>query len=144
MAVPHPPEAPVYAGFWIRAVAMLIDSVSLAIPIGIFWFVFWPDPNDFSFSHVFPAALVVGAFKLVYFAGLWSLPMQATIGQEMCGLRVLRERDDTRMTFLRAVGRFFAMALSSLTLGIGYIMAAFTERKRALHDMIAGTCVVRK
>src|SRR5260221_678202 len=42
-----------------------------------------------------------------------------------------------------ALGRFFAKYISSLTLGIGFIRAGFTERKQGLHDMIAGTLVVR-
>lgn len=144
IATPAPPQSPIYAGFWVRAVALAIDTVILAVPIGIFWFKFWPDPDDLSFQHVFPAALVIAALKILYFAGLWASPMQATIGQELCRLRVVRERDDPRISFLRALGRLFGMILSSLILGIGYIMAAFTERKRALHDMIAGTCVVKQ
>lgn len=143
IATPNPPKSPIYAGFWIRAVALFLDSVILAIPIGILWFVFWPDPSDPGSGNLFFAASAVVGLKIFYFAGLWASPMQATLGQKMCGLRVISDRDDPRITFSRAVGRLFAMALSSLTLGIGYIMAAFTERKRALHDMIAGTCVVK-
>jgi uncharacterized RDD family membrane protein YckC len=51
--------------------------------------------------------------------------------------------DGQRISFGRATGRFFAKFLSALILLIGYIMAAFTERKRALHDMIADTVVVK-
>lgn len=143
MAIPNPPEELDYAGFWIRALALMIDSVILAIPIGIFWYKFWPDPNDLTFHHLLPAVLVIAALKIFYFAGLWSLPMQATIGQEICRLRVLRDRDDPRISFIRALVRLFGMLLSTLSLGGGYIMAAFTQRKRALHDMIAGTCVIK-
>ena len=50
-----------------------------------------------------------------------------------------------RLSFLHATGRFFAKIITGLIpLGIGYIMAGFTERKQALHDMIAGTLVVRR
>jgi uncharacterized RDD family membrane protein YckC len=49
-----------------------------------------------------------------------------------------------RIGFGRATGRYFAKILSSLTLFIGYLMAGFTEKKQALHDMIAGTLVLRK
>jgi len=143
IATPNPPEDINYAGFWIRAVALVIDTIILAIPIGIFWYKFWPDPNDLTFHHLLPAVLVIAALKIFYFAGLWSLPMQATIGQEICRLRVLRDRDDPRISFLRALLRLFGMVLSTLTLGTGYIMAAFTERKRALHDILAGTCVIK-
>jgi len=49
-----------------------------------------------------------------------------------------------RISFGRATGRFFARIISGLTLGIGYLMVAFTEKKQALHDMIAGTLVLRR
>jgi uncharacterized RDD family membrane protein YckC len=50
-----------------------------------------------------------------------------------------------RISFLHATGRFFAKIVSGLIpLGIGYIMAGFTQRKQALHDMIASTLVVRR
>jgi uncharacterized RDD family membrane protein YckC len=143
LATPNPPEAPRYAGFWIRAVALVIDSAILGIAIAVCWFGLWPNPTDFSFSNIWPAAIVVAALKILYFAGLWASPIQATPGQLLCRLRVVSGRDDPRISFLRALGRLFAMVLSTLTLGIGYIMAAFTERKRALHDIIAGTCVLR-
>ena len=48
-----------------------------------------------------------------------------------------------RLSFAHATGRFFAKMISGFTMGIGYIMAGFTERKQALHDMIAGTLVMR-
>jgi uncharacterized RDD family membrane protein YckC len=48
-----------------------------------------------------------------------------------------------RISFARATGRHFAKYISAMILLIGYIMAGFTERKQALHDMIAGTLVRR-
>ncbi len=59
------------------------------------------------------------------------------------GIKVVRS-DGERITFLRGVGRYFGFILSSLTLFIGFIMAAFTERKQALHDMLCDTLVVDK
>ncbi len=59
-------------------------------------------------------------------------------------VRVVGERDVERLTLGRAVGRFFAYLLSSITLCIGFVMAAFTERKQALHDIICDTLVVDK
>ena len=52
--------------------------------------------------------------------------------------------DGGRITFMRGLLRVLGMTLSGLILGIGFLMAAFTERKRALHDIIAGTCVVKR
>ena len=68
--------------------------------------------------------------------------LQATLGKMALSLQVT-DLEGRRITFAKATGRFFAKYLSVLTLGIGYLMAAFTERKQALHDIIAGTLVVR-
>ena len=68
---------------------------------------------------------------------------QGTIGKMALNLKVT-DLNGERISFGRATGRFFAKYISSITLLIGYIMAAFTERKQALHDMIAGTYVIKK
>ena len=54
-----------------------------------------------------------------------------------------RSSATARLSFGHATGRFFAKMISGFTFGIGYVMAGFTERKQALHDMIAGTLVLR-
>jgi uncharacterized RDD family membrane protein YckC len=58
------------------------------------------------------------------------------------GLRVVTDQGQ-RLTFLNATGRYFAKFISALILGIGFLMVAFTDRKRGLHDMIAGTLVIK-
>jgi uncharacterized RDD family membrane protein YckC len=68
---------------------------------------------------------------------------QATFGKRACGLRVT-DLNGQRISFARATGRHFAEILSAITLFIGYMMAGWTERKQALHDIIAGTYVVRE
>lgn len=65
---------------------------------------------------------------------------QATLGKMALRLRVT-DLDGNRISFGRASARHFAKYLSGLILAIGYIMAAFTERHQALHDMVAGTLV---
>src|SRR5215469_5227129 len=85
------------------------------------------------------AALVV---TWLYFAVMESSQRGATVGKMVCGLRVV-DRQGQRISFGRASGRFFAKFISAAILLIGYLMAAFTERKRALHDIIAGTLVVK-
>jgi len=59
------------------------------------------------------------------------------------GIRVT-DLNGNRISFGRATGRYFAKIVSSLTFMIGYIIAGFTDRKQALHDMIAGCLVVNK
>lgn len=57
---------------------------------------------------------------------------------------VVTDLNGNRLTFEKATGRYFAKYLSTMTLGFGYLMAVFTEKKQALHDLVAGTLVVNK
>ena len=67
---------------------------------------------------------------------------QATVGKMALGI-IVTDLDGRRIGFGRATGRYFAKILSALTLGIGFLMAGFTERKQALHDMVASCLVVK-
>jgi uncharacterized RDD family membrane protein YckC len=78
----------------------------------------------------------------IYEASMESSTKQATVGKMALGLKVT-DLEGRRISFARATGRHFAKLISGIILLIGYIMAGFTERKQALHDMIAGTLVVR-
>ncbi len=78
----------------------------------------------------------------LYEAILESSPRQATLGKMVLGLKVT-DLAGNRISFARASGRHFAKYLSGAILFMGYIIAGFTDRKQALHDMIAGTLVRR-
>jgi uncharacterized RDD family membrane protein YckC len=154
-----------YAGFWLRFVACLIDGVILGV--AIFALVIpllfltglaatlerLPHHLDGQISPTAIAAIVLLALtfvavavllKWLYFAYLESGEKQATWGKQALGLYVTDGAAE-RISFGRASGRFFAKIISGLIpLGIGYIMAGFTERKQALHDMIAGCLVLRR
>ena len=133
-----------YGGFWIRFVAYLIDAILLSIVGGVVgsllgisfmeetdWENYDPTINLVSF--------VVG---WLYFALLESSERGATVGKMAMGLRVVTN-DGQRLTFMNATGRYFAKILSAIILCIGFIMIGFTDRKRGLHDMIAGTLVIK-
>jgi uncharacterized RDD family membrane protein YckC len=80
----------------------------------------------------------------LYFAGMESSARQATFGKSVMSLRVTNY-EGQRISFGHATGRFFSKIVSGLIpFAIGYIMAGFTEKKQALHDLIAGTLVLRK
>jgi len=66
----------------------------------------------------------------------------ATLGKMAVKIRVVNP-DGTPITWGKAIARYFAEIVSGLTLGIGYIMAGFDPERRALHDRIASTRVVR-
>ena len=71
-----------------------------------------------------------------------SSDQQATLGKMAIGIKVVRSNGE-KITFLRGFGRYFALILNGFTIFIGFVMAAFTDRKRALHDMVCDTLVVK-
>jgi uncharacterized RDD family membrane protein YckC len=69
---------------------------------------------------------------------------QGTLGKMALGL-IVTDLQGRPLSFARASGRFFGKIITGMIpFGIGYIMAGFTEKKQALHDMIAGCLVLRK
>jgi uncharacterized RDD family membrane protein YckC len=147
----YPDTVPVagvrYGGFWIRVVAAIIDSVIIGLVASPFWVLF----GGLGLVHGFhPLGLaVLGATRIVFFFGSWlyealmeSSSYQATLGKMVLGLKVT-DLYGNRISFGRATGRHFAKWVSRATLGIGYIMVGFTERKQGLHDLLAGTLVRR-
>lgn len=133
-----------YGGFWARLVALILDNaivflillamgVSMATVVatvgmeGMIGVVAW---------------LVVTFVPFLYWPVLESSPWQATIGKRVMGLEVT-DLDGNRLSFLRAFLRSLAKIISSIPLGIGFLIAAFTARKQALHDIIVKTLVVR-
>ena len=139
-----------YAGFLRRLVAYVIDAIICYAVIFLFDLLFmmgvlrFADPAGRGLApdvvSVFPA-LIAFVVTWAYFAILESSARQATLGKMAIGIKVT-DLNGHRISLLRATGRFFAKFLSGLILLIGYIMAAFTARKQALHDILAGTLVV--
>jgi uncharacterized RDD family membrane protein YckC len=92
---------------------------------------------------MFRLAFIRIVLNWLYYSLLESSVWQGTLGKKALGLEVT-DLDGNRISFGRATGRFFAKFISAIILFIGYIMAGFTEKKQALHDIIAGTLVIRK
>jgi len=135
-----------YAGFWIRFVAYIIDTFIIStvlILLGTIWSLQSDDSMDMAASIASSAIVLWISFFLhwFYFAIMESSDSQATIGKKVLGIKVTDEFGQ-RMSFGRATGRYFSKYISSLILGIGYLMAAFMDRKQALHDKIASTLVI--
>jgi uncharacterized RDD family membrane protein YckC len=121
-----------YAGFWERFAAIVIDVFILGVAAGVV------------FAGTFGAGTVISFFlPWLYEAFMMSSEWQATVGKRVMSIAVT-DLDGKRITFARATGRHFAKYISTFLLGIGYIIAAFTERKQALHDMIAETLVLKR
>jgi uncharacterized RDD family membrane protein YckC len=136
-----------YGGFWRRVLAYLIDGFILGIVLGAIEGILVSVTRSGSGNGL--AAGASAAWSVVtilvvwlYYALMESSSLQATVGKLVLSMRVT-DLDARRISFGRATGRFFAKILDVLTLGIGYLLAAFTPRKRALHDYVAGTLVYK-
>jgi uncharacterized RDD family membrane protein YckC len=132
----------IYAGFWRRVAAVIIDGLILAIVevplnIGVA-----PDAWSQSPSRASTAYTISTLISWLYYSLMESSARQATVGKMALGIMVT-DTDGHRITFGRATGRYFAKILSGLILGIGFLMAAFTQKKQALHDILASTLVVK-
>ncbi|TME21016.1 MAG: RDD family protein [Chloroflexi bacterium] len=131
-----------YAGFWRRLLAYLIDGTLLAgLDLALYStvHVLAPDNLD-AVANVVPVAIAIG---WAYFAVLESSPARGTLGKIALGLYVADVQGDP-ISFGRAVFRNAMKSVSWLVFGIGWVLAAFTPRKQALHDLLAGTLVLRR
>lgn len=133
------------AGFWKRFSALVIDylvlmviSIPVFVVIAVVMGVSGTQPGT-GFE------LLTNAFSLVlgwaYYCLQESSRAMGTLGKRARGLKVVRT-DGSRISLARATGRYFAKIPSALILCIGFLMAAFTERKQGLHDMLADTLVI--
>ncbi len=130
--------------------AMSLLSGIGATPLGylvpfiflILWFV---NPSYFVAHYTLPlAALILGVVvKWSYFIFLESSPLKATLGKLLFGLIVVDNNGD-KISLKQANKRYWAKVISLLTVYIGYFLAGWTKKKRALHDMIAGTLIIKK
>ena len=89
------------------------------------------------------ASLILGVITWLYFAIMESSAAKATLGKLALGIIVTDIRGN-KISFMKATGRYFGKIISGFILCIGYLMAGFTEKKQALHDIMAGCIVVRK
>lgn len=140
-----------YVGFWARVGARFIDGIVVSgvlialmaavVLAGAVSFEQAVDPYaqpSSSGSLLVFAAWVLGPW--LYFSLMESSSWQATLGKRAIGARVT-DLEGQRISFAHATGRYFATALCYITLYVGFVMAAFTARKQALHDMATNTVV---
>lgn len=150
-----------YAGFGQRLIALLIDGAILGvggmIVAAVFGGIFVGTAGidtltgsgeisegtliaGFLLYFLFIVGMTVAAW--LYYALQESSPRMATIGKRAMGI-VVTDMDGHRISFARATGRFFSKWISGAIMYVGYIMAAFTEKKQALHDMIVNSLVMQ-
>lgn len=153
-------ETAQYGGFWIRLGALIIDYLILgflqfvviapilsAMGLAASAETFDPENSASAMNAMMGAMGLIQVISLVigflYFVLMESSSKQATLGKLALGLIVV-DQNGAPLSFGKAALRFVGKMVSGIILCIGYIMAAFTPRKQALHDMIAGTYVIKK
>ena len=151
---------PVYAGFWKRFAAFLIDRILIVVAtfpitfaIGFFVGIRLvasghgqstdPTYQDTMTLIRLGSGIFGATVDWLYYALMESSGLQTSVGGLVLGL-IVTDMDGNRISFGRATGRFFGRVLVGLTCCIGYVMVAFTEKKQGLHDMVSGTLVVEK
>ena len=137
-----------YAGFWVRFAARFVDGIItgvinmlIGMVVGLAMGANSATPEEAVQAQLIGSLIgvIVGIAYEVFFIGRFG----ATPGKMALKLKVVRP-DGDQVSYLRALGRWFAMQLSGLLLMIGYLMAAFDrEEHRSLHDRICDTRVIR-
>jgi uncharacterized RDD family membrane protein YckC len=154
--IEHTAPRMIYSGFWIRVAASLIDSFVMYIANALVMagIVFLPlgDSNSLAERMSNPSSLMAMmglmytgmiVINWLYYALMESSKNRATLGKMAVGIIVVNEKGE-RISFTKATGRYFAKILSGIILGIGFIMAAFDQRKQSLHDRLAKTVVINR
>ena len=137
------------AGFWSRAAAISIDAFLIRLILLLLYQSTWAAVRRIhpvwlqssSKDYYLRVALTATVWSL-YWSLMESSPMQATLGKKAMNIFVV-DAGGKRATFARASVRGWMHCISFLTLGIGFLMAAFTERKQGLHDFVADTLVLK-
>jgi uncharacterized RDD family membrane protein YckC len=137
-----------YAGFWLRFAAVFIDGLILGmlamvvmLPLG--FFMFNSMDNRAVFFAIYAIQMILQYAMPAIYESWFIGKHAATPGKMLCKLKVVLP-DGGRVSYPRAIGRHFAKWISYFTLLIGFIMAAFDEQKRSLHDRICDTRVIQK
>ncbi len=137
-----------YGGFWIRFGAKIIDGILLQI---VNYAVLLPVMALMGFKRTAPTAAgiagIAGAYILIFgfniaYITFFLGKFGATPGKMACRLKVINP-DGSKISYLKAFGRYWGELLSAFTLSIGYLMAAWDTEKRALHDRVCNTRVVK-
>lgn len=128
------------AGFWLRVVALFVDNAVLTILMAVMLI---GGAGVGGEALVLPLYLLWLLITLLYWPVMESTAQRATVGKMAVGL-VVADVDGGKLSFLRSLLRNLAKIISSIPFGIGFLLAAFTSRKQALHDLITKAVVLRR
>jgi len=153
-----------YAGFWLRFVALIIDGIIVGVAqsfiivpiLGVMGFNFATNLEDGNMSEaeaigmfasimatMGTTILISAIIGILYYVLMETSKFQGTVGKIALGLKVT-DMNGGKLDVSKSLIRNLGKIISGLILYVGYIMAGFTEKKQALHDMLANTLVVKK
>lgn len=129
------PASPEYMGFWIRAMAFVVDGLVLAVLVSVVSGLLNFRPGL--------ARLVEWSSPLLYLAAAVALRSE-TPGKKMLGLRVVDAQGNAPGFWATVMRELVGKSISAIFIGLGFLWMGWNGRKRGWHDYMAGTCVVRK
>jgi uncharacterized RDD family membrane protein YckC len=143
-------DTTIYAGFWKRLAAYIIDALIMVIPMFIIGFIVSYFAISSANTEMEMEAFLAGAKGItriiniivawVYFAAMESSSKKGSLGKMALGIKVT-DYNGEKISFGKATGRFFLKILSGIIFCIGFLMIGFTSKKQGLHDIMAGTLV---
>ena len=141
-------EAPAYAGFWVRTVAMLIDTLLLMLLIGPVMLTVYSPEQLAALQHAgFGGGLVGVLFNYlvpgIVFVVFW-VYKSATPGKILLKLEIVDAGTGGKPSNGQFIGRYLAYYVSAIPLMLGFAWIALDRRKQGFHDKLAGTLVVRR
>lgn len=153
-----------YAGFWLRFVAVIIDAIIVGVAqsliivpiLGVMGFNFATNLQNGDMTEAETVGMIAGMMAtmgttmlisgiigIIYYVLMETSKYQGTIGKIALGLKVTDMNGD-KLDISKSLIRNLGKIISGIILYVGYMMAGFTEKKQALHDIIANTLVVKK
>jgi len=138
----------IYAGFWRRLAAFIIDWFLCSIVVGVIpGILLGLKLRQSGWKVDLPIFLTLAIFQVIilwlYWAAMESSSKQATVGKKALGI-VVTDLEGNRISFGRATGRYWARFISFFILFIGILMIGFTAKKQGLHDILSKCLVVIK
>jgi len=129
-------EEEVYGGFWPRLGAFMVDVVIVML-IGILIVILWGAWSE-EWDNV------VGWASLIVYTTLFLAAYSTTPGKKLFGLKVIDAKTRSNLSFGKSLIRSLSYIVSSLFLGIGFLVIVFNKRKRGWHDSISNTVVIQQ
>ena len=140
-------EKSIYAGFWIRALASIIDTIIMVVPMVIFLTSIYPDyfsldTNSDALMYRGPIDVVVQLGVPCFYTILFWRLKGATPGKMIVEIKIVDVETLLEPSVRSLIGRYFAYIVSTIPLCLGFLWVAWGKDKRGFHDKLAGTAVI--